>query len=73
MVNFLSVPLKKTNEVDLIKPLRGFIESMNLSPELFAEFVEALQELNKLRNKVCNQGLDKNEQSLHLIERLVFL
>jgi programmed cell death 6-interacting protein len=69
MVNFLSVPLKKTNEVDLIKPLRGFIESMNLSPELFAEFVEALQELNKLRNKVCNQGLDKTEQSLHLIER----
>lgn len=69
MVNFLSVPLKKTNEVDLIKPLRGFIESMQLSPELAAEFNEALQELNKLRNKVCTQGLDKTEQSLHLLER----
>uniref|UniRef100_A0AC35F0R2 BRO1 domain-containing protein n=1 Tax=Panagrolaimus sp. PS1159 TaxID=55785 RepID=A0AC35F0R2_9BILA len=61
-VNFLSVFLKKSNEVDLIKPLRGVFESINLSPELFAEFVEALQELNKLRNKVCNQSLDKTEQ-----------
>ena len=69
MVNFLSVPLKKTYEVDLIKPLRGYIESMQLSPELTAEINEALQELNKLRNKICNQPLDKTEQSLHLIER----
>jgi len=69
MVNFLSVPLKKTYEVDLVKPLRGYIESMQLSPELTAEINEALQELNKLRNKICNQPLDKTEQSLHLIER----
>lgn len=67
---FLAVPLKLTNEVDLVKPLTGYIENIYQTPtEMSAEVKEAVHELNKLRNRACNQPLDKHQSALDIITR----
>ncbi|KHN82501.1 Apoptosis-linked protein [Toxocara canis] len=67
---FLAVPLKSTNEVDLAKPLISYIETIyQTSNDLSSEIKEAVQELNKLRNKACNQPLDKHQSALDVLTR----
>ncbi|VDN50231.1 unnamed protein product [Dracunculus medinensis] len=67
---FLAVPLKATNEVDLVKPLAHYIETMcEISDDIKAEMKEAVQELNKLRNKACIQPLDKHQSALDVVTR----
>lgn len=71
---FLAVPLKSTNEVDLAKPLTSYIETIyQTSDDIGSEIREAVQELNKLRNKACNQPLDKHQSALDVLTRLVVL
>ncbi|VDN82687.1 unnamed protein product [Brugia pahangi] len=70
MSSFLAVPLKHTNEVDLVKPLMNYVENIYLaSSELSSEIREAIQELNKMRNKACNQPLDKHQNALDVLTR----
>ncbi|VDO42629.1 unnamed protein product [Brugia timori] len=70
MSSFLAVPLKHTNEVDLVKPLMNYVENIYLaSSELSSEIREAMQELNKMRNKACNQPLDKHQNALDVLTR----
>ncbi|KAH7731130.1 alix-SF [Aphelenchoides avenae] len=70
MVNFLSVPLKSTNEVDLIKPLQNYVATiLDAGSDLTMEINEGIVELNKLRNRACNQPLDKSQSSLDLLTR----
>uniref|UniRef100_F1KVB4 Apoptosis-linked gene 2-interacting protein X 1 n=1 Tax=Ascaris suum TaxID=6253 RepID=F1KVB4_ASCSU len=67
---FLAVPLKSTNEVDLAKPLTSYIETIyQTSDDIGSEIREAVQELNKLRNKACNQPLDKHQSALDVLTR----
>lgn len=70
MTNFIAIPLKTTNEVDLLKPLKSYVESLaEVSNELRTETVEGVVELNKLRNRACVQPLDKHQSSLDVITR----
>uniref|UniRef100_A0A4W3ITV8 Programmed cell death 6-interacting protein n=1 Tax=Callorhinchus milii TaxID=7868 RepID=A0A4W3ITV8_CALMI len=46
---FVSVPLKKSSEVDFAKPLSKFIASTNPSGEAQSEYTRAAEELSKLR------------------------
>lgn len=72
MSSFLAVPLKHTNEVDLVKPLMSYIENIYLSTsEINSEIKEAVQELNKMRNKACNQTLDRHQSALDALTRYV--
>lgn len=74
MVNFLSVPLKSTNEVDLYKPLKAYVDSLpELSDDVRLEANEGLVELNKLRARACTQPLDKHQSSLDVLTRFEFL
>uniref|UniRef100_A0A915BQU5 MHD domain-containing protein n=2 Tax=Parascaris univalens TaxID=6257 RepID=A0A915BQU5_PARUN len=67
---FLAVPLKSTNEVDLAKPLTSYIETIyQTSDDIGSEIREAVQEVNKLRNKACNQPLDKHQSALDVLTR----
>ncbi|CAL2036918.1 CBN-ALX-1 protein [Caenorhabditis brenneri] len=67
---FLSAPLKSTNEVDLVKPLTTYIDSVyNTSDNNRADVAEAVQELNKLRSKACCQPLDKHQSALDVLTR----
>ncbi len=70
MTSFISIPLKTTNEVDLLKPLKAYVESLNeISDDLRTETTEAIVELNKLRTRACVQPLDKHQSSLDVITR----
>uniref|UniRef100_A0A7E4W7L0 BRO1 domain-containing protein n=1 Tax=Panagrellus redivivus TaxID=6233 RepID=A0A7E4W7L0_PANRE len=69
MASFIAIDLKKTHEVDLTNSLKSHVEGMKLTPELNAEFIEGLTELNKLRSKATSQNIDRTEQSLQLLER----
>ncbi|XP_044140527.1 programmed cell death 6-interacting protein [Bufo gargarizans] len=69
MAAFISVPLKKTSEVDLVKPLSKFIQSTYPSGEEQAEYCRAVDELNKLRRSAVGRPLDKHESSLETVQR----
>ena len=70
MATFLAVPLKRTWEVDLQKPLKTFITSTfdKIDPE---DYNKALQEFHKLRNNVIAKSVDRHESSLEILHRLV--
>lgn len=70
MVQYICVPLKQTNEVDLIKPLSTYINSLSeVSADLKIEINEAIIEFNKLRNRACIQPLDKHQSSLDILAK----
>lgn len=70
MVKFIAVPLKSTNDVDLIKPLKAYIDSLSeLSDDAKIEANEGIIELNKLRNRACIQSLEIRQASLDLLIR----
>lgn len=69
MADILAVPLKKTSEVDLIKPLKNVIALRFSTADNPEDFGEAIVELNKLRNNANIRALDKQESSLEILAR----
>ncbi|KAM7373132.1 hypothetical protein PAMP_008011 [Pampus punctatissimus] len=69
MATFISVPLKKSSEVDLMKPLSKFVTATYPAGEEQAEYVRAVEELNKLRRNALGRPLDKHESSLEVLLR----
>ncbi|MGH0151522.1 UNVERIFIED_CONTAM: hypothetical protein FKN15_075216 [Acipenser sinensis] len=67
MATFISVPLKKSSEVDLVKPLTKFICATYSAGEDQGEYVRAVEELNKLRKSAVGRPLDKHESSLEIL------
>lgn len=73
MATFISVPSKKTTEVDLVKPLSKFVTATYPSGDEQAEYLRAVEELNKLRKSALGRPLDKHESSLDILLRWVSL
>ncbi|XP_040909193.1 programmed cell death 6-interacting protein isoform X2 [Toxotes jaculatrix] len=69
MATFISVPLKKSSEVDLVKPLSKFVTATYPSGEEQGEYIRAVEELNKLRKNALGRPLDKHESSLEILLR----
>ncbi|KAK7899132.1 hypothetical protein WMY93_019985 [Mugilogobius chulae] len=69
MATFISVPLKKSSEVDLVKPLSKFVTSTYQGSEDQAEYLRAVEELNKLRKSALGRPLDKHDSSLEILLR----
>ncbi|KAJ8353621.1 hypothetical protein SKAU_G00211880 [Synaphobranchus kaupii] len=69
MATFISVPLKKSEEVDLVKPLSKFITSIYTVREEQTDHIRAVEELNKLRISALGRPLDKHERSLEILLR----
>lgn len=70
MATFISVPLKKTSEVDLAKPLVKFIQQTYPSGgEEQAQHCRAAEELSKLRRAALGRPLDKHEGALETLLR----
>lgn len=69
MATFISVPLKKSSEVDLVKPLSKFVTTTYPAGEEQGEYVRAVEELNKLRKNALGRPLDKHESSLEILLR----
>ncbi|XP_048881865.1 programmed cell death 6-interacting protein-like [Brienomyrus brachyistius] len=69
MAAFISVPLKKSSEVDLVKPLSKYIAHTYAPGEERTQHLRAVEELDGLRiSAVCRQ-LDKREGSLEVLYR----
>ncbi|XP_061678393.1 programmed cell death 6-interacting protein isoform X2 [Syngnathoides biaculeatus] len=69
MATFISVPLKKSSDVDLVKPLSKYVTSTYPAGDEQAEYIRAVEELNKLRRNALGRPLDKHESSLELLLR----
>ncbi|KAM8884786.1 programmed cell death 6-interacting protein isoform 1-T1 [Synchiropus picturatus] len=69
MATFISVPLKKSSEVDLVKPLSKFVTTTYPAGEEQTQYIRAVEELNKLRKSAVGRPLDKHESSLELLLR----
>ncbi|KAJ3608992.1 hypothetical protein NHX12_023520, partial [Muraenolepis orangiensis] len=69
MATFISVPLKKSSEVDLVKPLSKFVAAAYPAGEEQAEYLRAVEELNKLRKNALGRPLDKHDSSLEILLR----
>ncbi|XP_071356059.1 programmed cell death 6-interacting protein isoform X6 [Trachinotus anak] len=69
MATFISVPLKKSSEVDLVKPLSKFVTATYPAGEEQGEYIRAVEELNKLRKNALGRPLDKHESSLEILLR----
>ncbi|XP_062342761.1 programmed cell death 6-interacting protein isoform X2 [Osmerus eperlanus] len=69
MATFISVPLKKSSEVDLVKPLSKFVTATYPAGEDQAEYLRSVEELNKLRKSALGRPLDKHESSLEILLR----
>ncbi|XP_061598567.1 programmed cell death 6-interacting protein isoform X1 [Cololabis saira] len=69
MATFISVPLKKSSEVDLVKPLSKYVTAAYPAGEEQGEHVRAVEELHKLRRSALGRPLDKHESSLEILLR----
>ncbi|XP_078123393.1 programmed cell death 6-interacting protein isoform X2 [Sander vitreus] len=69
MATFISVPLKKSSEVDLMKPLSKFVTTTYPAGEEQGEYIRAVEELNKLRKNALGRPLDKHESCLEILLR----
>nr|XP_061808879.1 programmed cell death 6-interacting protein-like isoform X2 [Nerophis lumbriciformis] len=69
MATFISVPLKKSSDVDLVKPLSKYVTSTYPAGDEQAEYIRAVEELNKLRRSALGRPLDKHESSLEILLR----
>lgn len=69
MATFISVPLKKSTEVDLVKPLSKFVNATYQTSDEQGEYIRAVEELNKLRKSAVGRPLDKHESSLEVLLR----
>ncbi|GBM16713.1 Programmed cell death 6-interacting protein [Araneus ventricosus] len=69
MANFIAIPLKKTSEIDLVKPLKNVFSSFCVAADQPVNYDEALNELNKLRMNSTWRTLDKHENSLDVMTR----
>jgi programmed cell death 6-interacting protein len=69
MTEILGVPLKKTSELDVVKPFKNLISLRFSSAENPENFTEAITELQKLRNNAVLRALDKNEASIEFLAR----
>lgn len=66
---FLSIQNKKTWEVDLVGPLKNFIQETYESTGDSNDNLAALNELNKLRSNIILKADDKHESALEAIYR----
>lgn len=71
MADILAVPLKKTSELDLIKPLKNIVSLRFSTADNPENFSDGIVELNKLRNSATIRTLDKQEASIEIIARLI--
>lgn len=70
MATYLAVPLKKTYEVELVKPLKNFIKATYTSINS-DDYEQALKEFAKLRASMIAKSSDKHESALAVLCRFV--
>jgi programmed cell death 6-interacting protein len=72
MSEFLSVPVKKPTDVDLLKPLKNIISSQYNTSDNPDTYNSAIEEFSKLRTQAVWKVYDKYESSLEIVYWLVY-
>ena len=68
MSMYLSIPSKKTYEVDINKPLNIYI-SRAFKDYKSSDYQPAVKEFNKLRSTLVIKAVDKTDSALDLFKR----
>lgn len=68
MVEFISIPLKRPSDIDIVKPLQNAIKS-TFSVTHSKDYSEAIAEFSKLRKNALWRAFEKYESSLEAIYR----
>jgi len=68
MTELVSVPLKKTSEVDLVKPLKTLISSTYSTADQPVDHSDAVSEIQRLR-LAATKNPDRSESSLEALQR----
>jgi len=68
MTEILSVPLKKTNDIDITKPLKTLISSTYSTADQPQDYTDAISELQKLRN-TATKNPDRTDASLEAMQK----
>jgi len=66
-MELLTIPLKKTSEVDLVKPLKNLIQSANIKQSDNSQNLDKINTFNKQRNHAVFKVFEKTEASLEAI------
>lgn len=66
-MELLIVPLKKTSEVDLVKPLKNIIQGSNIKQSDSSQNIDKINSLNKQRNHAVFKVFEKNDAALEAI------
>lgn len=66
-MELLTIPLKKTNEVDLVKPLKNLIQGSSIKQSDSSQNLEKINSLNKQRNHAVFKVFEKNDAALEAI------
>ncbi|XP_043204066.1 programmed cell death 6-interacting protein-like [Amphibalanus amphitrite] len=68
-MDFIAVPIKRTSEQDLVRPLKSIIASSYSTADNPADYADAIQEMNKLRASATWKSFDKTESALEVLYR----
>lgn len=66
-MELLIVPLKKSSEVDLVKPLKNIIQGSNIKQSDSSQNIDKINSLNKQRNHAVFKVFEKNDAALEAI------
>lgn len=70
MVSLIAIPLKRTYDVDLVKPLKDVISSHFSANEDISQMKDSLNSLNKMRSNCTAKAMDiKHESSLEMLQK----
>ncbi|CAG2104677.1 unnamed protein product [Medioppia subpectinata] len=70
MVSLIAIPLKRSYDVDLVKPIREVIANHSSNADELNELKDNLLSLNKMRANCISKSLDvKSETSLELLQK----
>lgn len=73
MTDLLSAPLKKSSDVDLVKPLKNIIAGIYSTADKPEDYSSAINETNKLRTQALSKTIDKSQPALDLLYRYLHL
>jgi len=68
MTELLSIPLKKTNDIDIVKPLKTLISSTYSTADQPQDHSDAISELQKLRG-LATKNPDRSDSSLEAMQK----
>ena len=69
-MSLIAIPLKKSYDVDLVKPIKEVIASHSFGADDLNQIKDNVMSLNKLRSNCIAKSLDvKHESSLEMLQK----